>query len=65
MNKNTVKPAVTRTRQRQAVENRESDAFARRILRAYARRVATSDVEALAWLAGLASEVRYGAVRRL
>jgi hypothetical protein len=57
MSKNTVKPGLTRTRQRRLVENREFDGFARRILRAYARRVATGDAEALASLAGLSSEV--------
>jgi hypothetical protein len=57
MSKNTVKPGLTRTRQRRAVENREFDGFARRVLRAYARRVAAGDVEALASLAGLSSEV--------
>src|SRR4029450_12947364 len=50
-------------RSRREVENREFDAFARRILRAYARRVAAGDVEALAALAGLAAEV--DAVTRL
>jgi hypothetical protein len=63
MSKNTVKPALTRKRQRHAVENREFGAFARRILRAYARRVAAGDVEALASLAALSSEV--DAVTRL
>jgi hypothetical protein len=66
MNKNTVKPALTpkpRKRSRRAVENREFDALARRILRAYARRVANGDVEALASLAALSSEV--DAVTRL
>ncbi len=43
MSKNTVKPALTpkpRKRARRQVENPAFDAFARRILRAYARRVA-------------------------
>jgi len=39
------------------VENREFDAFARRILRAYARRVADGDIEALPALRDLASTV--------
>src|SRR5436190_23495532 len=66
MSKNTVKPGLTpkpRTRSRRPVENLEFDAFARRILRAYARRVAAGDVEALVALAGLAAEV--DAVTRL
>ena len=60
MNTNTVKPALTpqpRKRSRRGVENREFDAFVRRILRAYARRVANGDVEALRSLAALSSEV--------
>jgi hypothetical protein len=46
-----------RQRARRVVENAQFDAFARRILRAYARRVATGDVEALAGLAALTAEV--------
>ncbi|OJF11909.1 hypothetical protein [Couchioplanes caeruleus] len=66
MDKNTVKPALTpkpRKRSKRAVENAEFDAFVRRILRAYARRVAAGDVEALRSLAQLSSEV--DAVTRL
>src|SRR3954452_17294863 len=67
MSKNTVrsvltpKPRMKRTRRR--VETAEFDAFVRRILRAYARRVAAGDVEALRSLALLSSEV--DAVTRL
>ena len=67
MSKNTVRSALTtkprskRTRRR--VETTEFDAFVRRILRAYARRVAAGDVEALRSLAQLSSEV--DAVTRL
>ncbi|GID91680.1 hypothetical protein ACFQFC_01360 [Amorphoplanes digitatis] len=61
MSKNTVKPALTpkpRTkRSRREVETAQFDAFVRRILRAYARRVATGDVEALASLTALSAEV--------
>src|SRR4051794_14317634 len=57
MSKNTVTLTVTRRRQRRAVETREFDAFARRVLRAYARRVAAGEVEALASLAALSAEV--------
>src|SRR5919107_4221776 len=61
MSKNTVRPALTpkpRTkRTRRQVETPEFDAFVRRILRAYARRVAAGDVEALRALAMLSSEV--------
>src|SRR3954468_21648307 len=67
MSKNTVKPALTpkpRTkRSRREVENAAFDAFVRRILRAYARRVAAGDVEALSSLSQLSSEV--DAVTRL
>src|SRR6266545_1844074 len=66
MSKNTVKPALTpkpRKRARREVENSEFDAFVRRILRAYARRVANGDIEALRSLAELSSEV--DAVTRL
>jgi hypothetical protein len=61
--KNTVKPALRRKRRKSAVENDQFDAFARRVLRAYGRRVAAGDVEALRSLAALASEV--DAVTRL
>ena len=66
MSKNTVKPGLTPRRAKRGkrvVENDQFDAFARRILRAYARRVASGDVEALRSLAALASEV--DAVTRL
>ncbi|RZU50678.1 hypothetical protein EV385_2456 [Krasilnikovia cinnamomea] len=60
MSKNTVKPALTPKpgkRARRRVENTQFDAFARRILRAYARRIADGDVEALGALAALTAEV--------
>src|SRR4051794_21083146 len=60
MSKNTVNSTVTpnpRKRARRQVENPEFDAFVRRILAAYARRVAAGDVEALRSLAQLSSEV--------
>src|SRR3954449_11438082 len=58
MSKNTVKPGLTRKRRvRRIVENDEFDAFVRRILAAYGRRVAAGDVEALRRLAALSSEV--------
>ena len=67
MSKNTVKPALTpkprAKRARREVETSEFDAFVRRILRAYARRVAAGDVEALRSLSQLSSEV--DAVTRL
>ena len=60
MSKNTVKPALTptpRKRTRREVETNQFDAFVRRILRAYARRVAAGDVEALQSLTALSTEV--------
>jgi hypothetical protein len=66
MSKNTVKPALTpkpRKRARRVVENDKFGAFVRRILWAYARRVANGDVETLRSLAMLSSEV--DAVTRL
>jgi hypothetical protein len=42
-------------RRRDVVENDEYAAFVRRIIRAYARRVATGDVEALTDMVGLSS----------
>jgi hypothetical protein len=63
MSKNTVKPGLRPKRGKRAVENSDFDSFARRILRAYARRVAAGDVEALRSLVELSSELE--AVTRL
>ena len=57
MNATTVKRPLTPKRRRDVVENDEYAAFARRIVRAYARRVATGDIEALADLTTLAADV--------
>jgi hypothetical protein len=54
---NTIKTALTPGRERRRVENDDYAAFARRILRAYARRVATGDVEALGLMLGLSAEI--------
>ena len=54
---NTVKNLLTPNRAGYVVENNEYAAFARRVLRAYARRVATGDVEALAHMIGLSAEI--------
>ena len=48
----TVKATLTPKRPRRLGENHEYAAFARRILRAYARRVGDGDVEALALMVG-------------
>jgi hypothetical protein len=48
---------VPRQRRRLVVENDEYAAFARRILAAYARRVAAGDVEAISDMVGLAADL--------
>ncbi len=56
----TVKASLTRTprpKRRQVVENDEFAAFARRIIRAHGRRVATGDVEALRDLVALSAQL--------
>ena len=52
-----VNPALTRNRARRPVENDEFAAFARRVLRAYARRVATGDIDALTAMTDLSEEI--------
>ena len=54
---NTVKTALTSKRRSRLVENDEFAAFTRRILRAYGRRVAAGDVEALTLMLGLSAEI--------
>jgi hypothetical protein len=54
---NSVKNSLTPNRARRLVENDDYAAFARRVLRAYARRVADGDVEALIAMTGLAAEI--------
>ena len=53
----TVKDTLTPDRAGRTVENDEYAAFARRVLRAYARRVADGDVEALTLMLGLSAEI--------
>ena len=53
----TVKGTLTPNRAGRVVENGEYAAFARRVLRAYARRVADGDVEALTLMLGLSAEI--------
>ena len=53
----TVKDPLTSNRRARLVENDEYAAFARRVLRAYARRVADGDVEALTLMLGLSAEI--------
>jgi hypothetical protein len=56
----TVKPALTplpRQKRRDVVENDEFAGFARRIIRAHGRRVASGDVEALRDLVALSTVI--------
>jgi hypothetical protein len=53
----TVKNPLTPNRAARVRENDEYAAFARRVLRAYARRVADGDVEALTLMLGLSAEI--------
>lgn len=53
----TVNGSLTPNRTRRVVENDEYAAFLRRILRAYSRRIASGDVEALAYLAEVTDEL--------
>jgi DNA-directed RNA polymerase specialized sigma24 family protein len=55
--KNTVKPRLTRNRRSRHVENDEYAAFARRVLRAYSRRIASGDIDAITELNSLFEEV--------
>jgi hypothetical protein len=48
---------LTPNRRRRAVENDEYARFVRRVVRAYARRVASGDVDALTDMTGLAAEL--------
>jgi hypothetical protein len=57
MSQSDVKATLTPNRPRRVVENDEYAAFIRRALRAYGRRVATGDVEALRDLVALAGDV--------
>jgi len=52
-----VNTRLTAKRRSRVVENDEYAAFARRVLRAYARRVADGDVEALTLMLGLSAEI--------
>ena len=54
---NTVKTRLTPKRARRLTENNDYAAFTRRILRAYARRVADGDIDALTLMLGLSAEI--------
>ena len=55
--RSSVKAGLTPKRRTRQVENDEYARFVRRVVRAYARRVAGGDVEALAEMTGLATEL--------
>ena len=52
-----VNGSLTAKRRWRVVENDEYAAFARRVLRAYSRRVASGDIEAITEMAALAAEM--------
>ena len=54
---NTVNACLTPERTRPDTENDAYAAFTRRILRAYARRIATGDIEALTAMTSLAADI--------
>ena len=56
----TVKARLTPKRPRRQVENDDSAAFTRRILRAYSRRVGDSDIDALVLMLDLAEVIDTG-----
>ena len=55
--RNTVNRSLTPKRARRLIENDDYAAFARRVLRAYARRIADGDIDALIAMTGLAQEI--------
>ena len=57
MTPTTVNTRLTANRRRDVVENDAYAAFTRRVIRAYARRVATGDVEAFIDLVGLSQQL--------
>jgi len=55
--KNTVNKPLTSNRVRLVVENDAYAAFTRRILRAYARRIAEGDIDSLSLMTSLAADI--------
>ena len=53
----TVKNPLTSNRRARPVENDEYAAFARRVLRAYSRRVASGDIDAITEMAAITAEM--------
>jgi hypothetical protein len=60
---NTVKTRLTPERRKRRVENDEYAAFTRRVLRAYGRRIAAGDVDAIADLGGMLGDVESALAR--
>ena len=52
-----VNPALTPKRRRRVVENDEYADFLRRVIRAYSRRVASGDIDALSHMTTLADDI--------
>jgi hypothetical protein len=52
-----VNGCLTPNRSRRVVENDEYAAFVRRVIRAYSRRVAAGDIEAITAMAAIATEI--------
>jgi hypothetical protein len=55
--RSSAKARLTPNRRRRSVENDEYASFTRRVIRAYARRVAAGDIDALATMTGLAGDL--------
>jgi hypothetical protein len=53
----TVKASLTPNRRRRVIENDEYAAFLTRVIRAYARRVALGDIDAITLMCGLSAEL--------
>ena len=53
----SVNPSLTPNRARRPIGNDEYASFARRVLRAYARRIATGDIDALTTMTDLSGEI--------
>jgi hypothetical protein len=56
----SVNQTLTSKRRTRAVQNDDYAAFARRVIRAYSRRVADGDIEAITTMAGLSAELDQG-----
>jgi hypothetical protein len=53
----SVNRSLTAKRRRRAIENDEYAAFLRRVIRAYSRRIATGDIDALTDMADIATDL--------